>query len=202
MISAMAVPSFMAIPSPRPAAAGVGLLPIVGTGFSQSVKRGVRLAREVLICVWLASYLAAEEAVMPRLDRVSSSRFHHRRLGILGRPVKPDDDGGERGAFVFHDKPPRPRGAMRPSFCKNCSPSKIEGAGNAGRLMRPRPRVRNKIKHTSVVTTVTPVSPGIPRAMVLTAYFVLSPATNSSCHRHPRIKGLSKPGRADLPPRI
>src|SRR5437868_13134085 len=75
---------------------------------------------------------------------------------------------------------------MRPSFCKNCSPSKIEGAGNAGRLMRPRPRVRNKIKHTSVVTTVTPVSPGIPRAMVLTAYFVLSPATNSSCHRHPR----------------
>jgi hypothetical protein len=27
---------------------------------------------------------------------------------------------------------------------------------------------------------------------------VLSPATNSSCHRHPRIKGLSKPGRADL----
>src|SRR5437667_1464448 len=34
--------------------------------------------------------------------------------------------------------------------------------------------------------------------MVLTAYFVLSPATNSSCHRHPRIKALSAPGRADL----
>src|SRR3989442_15502177 len=62
--------------------------------------------------------------------------------GILGRPVKPGDDARERGALVFHDKPPRPRGAMRPSFCKNCSPSKIEGAGNAGRLMRPRPRVR------------------------------------------------------------
>ena len=28
--------------------------------------------------------------------------------------------------------------------------------------------------------------------MVLTAYFVLSPATNSSCHRHPRIKGSYK----------
>src|SRR6266478_1012982 len=27
--------------------------------------------------------------------------------------------------------------------------------------------------------------------MVLTAYFVLSPATNSSCHRRPRIKVLS-----------
>src|SRR5437867_1406532 len=34
------------------------------------------------------------------------------------------------------------------------------------------------------------IQPGLPRAMVLTAYFVLSPATNSSCHRHPRIKGL------------
>jgi hypothetical protein len=29
-----------------------------------------------------------------------------------------------------------------------------------------------------------------------TAYVVLSPATNSSCHRHRRIKGLVAPGRA------
>jgi hypothetical protein len=29
--------------------------------------------------------------------------------------------------------------------------------------------------------------------MVLTAYIVLSPATNSSCHRHQRIKVLSDP---------
>ena len=28
-------------------------------------------------------------------------------------------------------------------------------------------------KHTSKVTTVTPGSPGIPRAMVLTGYFVI-----------------------------
>ena len=32
-------------------------------------------------------------------------------------------------------------------------------------------------KHTSIVTTVTPESPGIPRAMVLTVSFVLSPVT-------------------------
>jgi hypothetical protein len=32
-------------------------------------------------------------------------------------------------------------------------------------------------KHTSVVTVGSPVSPGIPCAMVLTAYFVLSPVT-------------------------
>src|SRR5260370_14771370 len=39
-------------------------------------------------------------------------------------------------------------------------------------------------KHTSVVTTVTPVSPGIPRAMVLTVSFVLSPAIVLVLHLH------------------
>jgi hypothetical protein len=41
-------------------------------------------------------------------------------------------------------------------------------------------------KHTSVVTTVTPVSPGIPYAMVLTVSFALSPVTGLVCHRHPQ----------------
>jgi hypothetical protein len=44
-----------------------------------------------------------------------------------------------------------------------------------------------KTKHTSVVTTVTPVSPGIPRAMVLTAYSALSPVTGLSCHRRLQV---------------
>ncbi len=34
-----------------------------------------------------------------------------------------------------------------------------------------------------------------------TAYNALSPATNSFCHRHPRIEGFAKPGRARKPPR-
>jgi hypothetical protein len=42
-------------------------------------------------------------------------------------------------------------------------------------------------KHTSIVTTVTPESPGIPRAMVLTAYIVLSPVIGLSCHRRLRF---------------
>jgi hypothetical protein len=42
-------------------------------------------------------------------------------------------------------------------------------------------------KHASVVTTVTPESPGIPRAMVLTVSFELSPVTGLSCHRRLRI---------------
>src|SRR5436190_17831937 len=39
-------------------------------------------------------------------------------------------------------------------------------------------------KHTSIVTTVTPETPGIPRAMVLTVSFVLFPVTGLVCHRH------------------
>jgi hypothetical protein len=42
-------------------------------------------------------------------------------------------------------------------------------------------------KHTSIVTTVTPESPGIPYAMVLTAYIALSPVIGLSCHRRQRI---------------
>ena len=43
-----------------------------------------------------------------------------------------------------------------------------------------------KTKHTSIVTTVTPETPGIPRAMVLTVSFVLSPVTGLFCHRRRR----------------
>ena len=41
-------------------------------------------------------------------------------------------------------------------------------------------------KHTSIVTTVTPKSSGIPRAMVLTVSFVLFPVIGLGCHRRLR----------------
>src|SRR5713226_9255307 len=43
-----------------------------------------------------------------------------------------------------------------PEFLQNHSPRETEGAGNAGCPMHPQPRVRNKTKHTSVVTTGSP----------------------------------------------
>src|SRR6202022_4573379 len=39
-------------------------------------------------------------------------------------------------------------------------------------------------------------TPGFPRAMVLTAYFVLSPVTGLFCHRRLADIGASRPGRA------
>ena len=52
-------------------------------------------------------------------------------------------------------------------------------------------------EHTSVVTTVTPVSPRIPRAMVLTVSFVISPVTGLSCHR--RQRSVKSPSRLSSP---
>src|SRR6266478_5188847 len=51
-------------------------------------------------------------------------------------------------------------------FARTFAALRTEGAGNAGCPMHPQPRTQNK-KRTSVVTTVTPERPGIPRAMVL-----------------------------------
>jgi len=71
----------------------------------------------------------------------------------------------------------------------------MEGAGNAGCLQHPQPRAQ-RVGSTRVSHHRYPGTPGIPCAMVLTAYSVLSPATNSSCHRRWRIDGLGAPGRA------
>jgi hypothetical protein len=82
----------------------------------------------------------------------------------------------------------RPRDLAAPfraSFARKHRVLITEGAGNAGRTMRPQPRVQMKKAHEQV-TTVTPVSPDIPRAMVLTAYSVLSPVTGLFCHRRLR----------------
>jgi hypothetical protein len=44
-------------------------------------------------------------------------------------------------------------------------------------------------------------TPGIPARNGFTAYVALSPVTGLFCHRRLRIRGLSAPGRADLPSR-
>jgi hypothetical protein len=60
----------------------------------------------------------------------------------------------------------RSRGAMRPRFAGNFRPSETEGAGNAGRLVRPQPRVRWQNVESTRVSQVTPRTSGIPHAMV------------------------------------
>src|SRR5450432_1680231 len=91
-----------------------------------------------------------------------------------------------------------PRDAMRPSRAFIFRP--LEGVGNAGCPLHPRPRVHFVLVERTRVTTSTPERPAFPHAMVLTAYVVLSPVTGLFCHRRLTDMFLSKPGWADLTP--
>jgi hypothetical protein len=55
---------------------------------------------------------------------------------------------------------------------------------------RARSLVCEMKKHTSKVTTVTPETPGIPRAMVLTVSFALSSVTGLVCHRPRAMRSI------------
>src|SRR6266478_7623875 len=81
-------------------------------------------------------------------SEAKQSMLPRSKCGLLRR-LAPRNDG----ALRYDSTIPR---REAPEFCKNHPPSKTEGAGNAGRSMHPQPRVRNKTKHTSVVTTVKP----------------------------------------------
>ena len=73
--------------------------------------------------------------------------------------------------------------AYSPEFCsaRPALPNQ-RAQGMPGASMRPQPRVQMKKAHEQV-TTVTPKTPGIPRAMVLTVSFVISPVIGLVCHR-------------------
>jgi hypothetical protein len=71
----------------------------------------------------------------------------------------------------------RPARVLREPFAL-----KSEGAGNAGRLMRPQPRVQLKKAHERSHHGHTGITRHSPRNG-FTAYFVLSPAIGLVCHR-------------------
>jgi hypothetical protein len=58
------------------------------------------------------------------------------------REEKRRGEGDERARRGEKRTPPRSRGTMRPSLAKLFAPGNPEGAGKAGRLVHPRPRVQ------------------------------------------------------------
>src|SRR5882672_6330161 len=74
-------------------------------------------------------------------------------------------------------------------LCLNLVPSPTEGAGNAGCLLHPRSRVQSCAQRSAHEHTGTVGALRHSLRNGLTAYAVLSPATNSSCHRRWRISG-------------
>jgi hypothetical protein len=109
----------------------------------------------------------------------------------------PPNSVAVRSRHRLHEDPPRrqPSTVSRrsvPEVWIECRPSrKMRAQGMPGARCTRSPCAVGR-KHT-VVTTGSPESPGIPCAMVLTAYCALFPATNSFCHRHPRIKTCPSP---------
>ena len=81
---------------------------------------------------------------------------------------------------------------MRPRLARRLSLSRTEGAGKAGRLMHPQPRMQNEKAHERSHYRFAR-TPGLPCAMVLTAYGALSPVSraflppsSSAMHKHHR----------------
>jgi hypothetical protein len=86
-----------------------------------------------------------------------------------------------------------------PELCKSLLPLITEGAGNAGCPLHPQPRVQS-VESTRVSHHRFTGTPGISCAVVLTAYFVLSPVTGLVCHRRLRMIGASNPVGPTSPP--
>jgi hypothetical protein len=72
-----------------------------------------------------------------------------------------------------------------------------EGAGNAGCTLHPRSRVLKCAEETHTSIQVQSEALRHSPRNGFTAYAAISPATNSSCHRHRRIEGFVAPGWAD-----
>jgi hypothetical protein len=73
---------------------------------------------------------------------------------------------------------------------------KEEGAGNAGRALHPRSRVQSAQRKTHTSIQVQRRQPRHSPRNGFAAYGALSPATNSSCHRHRQISDFTRPGWA------
>jgi hypothetical protein len=99
---------------------------------------------------------------------------------------------------------PHSRGTVCPRVASRLpSQENKEGAGNAGCSLHPWPRVQQKAR--GLGPQVQPEHSSIPCADGFNAYSVLSPATNSSCHRRQRIRAyrearLGRYASADLAP--
>ena len=140
---------------------------------------------------------------MRGIQYAAASRFHHNCSWNTGssagachraaRRADPVADDDSRDSIFKQQRcsPTQLRDLAahpREFYPERSAPKISEGAGNAGRSMRPQPRVQNK-KHTSIVTTVTPETPGIPYAMVHGLFRAL-----------PGDRAFLSPSFAELPP--
>jgi hypothetical protein len=140
------------------------------------------------IHVFTLGYAANFEAVIARSEATKQSILPFARQDGLLRLARNDVK------FQIRLRVPAARGArgfartVRASIIRGRRECRVPNAPIASRAKLNKAHERSHHRYTGI-------NPAFP-AQWFTAYFVLSPATNSSCHRHPRIKVLSMPGWA------
>jgi hypothetical protein len=157
---------------------------------------------------------APQQAVIPAhagIQYSEASRFHHQRSGILDHPLSRMmtkvsviaseakrsnplllicclmDCFASLAMTMKRSFAISPRDA--PEFCSDVPPSEIRGRREC--RAPDAPAASRVEKNTRVSHHGHAGSPGIPRAMVLTAYFALSPVTGLCCHRRPQIESAN-----------
>src|SRR5579863_40918 len=158
------------------------------------VQRSAKISRGLCMGYLLSSPLSSTKVIASGREAIHRAAGKN---GLLRRGAchragrRPDPLAPRNDVAPISDMRPRSRGAMRPRQAKHLSLLRAEGAGKAGCLMHPQPRMQ-KWKAYELVTTGPPVTPGLPCAMVLTVSFTLSPVTGLSCHRRrPRCESIA-----------
>ena len=90
-------------------------------------------------------------------------------------------------AKTFSDATPHSRGAMRPSRAWKIRPEKQRAWGMPGAQCTRSLACKSETSTRASSPKVHRIHPAFPHAMVLTAYFVLSPVIGLVCHRHLRV---------------
>ncbi len=96
------------------------------------------------------------------------------------------------------DTASRSRGALRPRLANNFRTSRKERAQGMPDARCTRGLVRKIVQRGAHEHTGSAEAIRHSLRNGLTAYAVISPATNSSCHRRRRIEGLVTPGWVDI----
>jgi len=136
------------------------------------------------------------------LVKASSDKSSQSLSSAFARPIRPRNDGPEiHFGQVSNSTSSHSRGAFASELCMTLSLERREGAGNAGCTLHPRSRVQSCAKKCAHEHTGSAEAVRHSLRNGLTAYAVLSPATNSSCHRRQRINDSHRPvGLCKSPP--
>jgi hypothetical protein len=142
------------------------------------------------------AFAAPQQPVIPRACGVSSTPRPIGSItnvtGILGRPVKPGDDSWDsnfKQPMTSGHTFAIPRHLFARVLLSTSRPLQAEGAGNAGRPVRPIAACAEIVVERTRVSQVTPESPGIPHAMVY-----------GLCRALPGDRALLPPSPAELLP--